>query len=236
MGYDTRNVGYMQKAFKKEDEVVIFADARELNSKVIEILKKKCIVRESSLPVADYLLSERVGVERKASRDFLKSIIDGRLFKQLANLKDNYDKPLLIIEGNNLLDEGMLHPNAVRGAITSVAIEFSIPIIWTKNPGETAEMLFTIARREQIKLNKSVSIRTKRRFLSENQQQEFLISGLSGVSTVTAKRLLKHFKTPERVFSASEKELQDVEGIGKVMAKNIKKVLQKKYEKSALED
>ena len=188
------------------------------------------------LPVADYLLSERVGVERKTSRDFLKSIIDGRLFKQLANLKDNYDKPLLIIEGNNLLDEKMLHPNAVRGAITSVAVEFSVPIIWTKNPGETADMLFTIARREQIKLNKSVSIRTKRRFLSENQQQEFLISGLSGVSTVTAKRLLKHFKTPERVFSASEKELQDVEGIGKVMAKNIKKVLQKKYEKSVLED
>lgn len=225
-----------QKAFKKEGEVVIFADARETNTKVVEILKKMCTVRESVMPVADYLLSERVGVERKASRDFLKSIIDGRLFKQMADLKDNFDRPILIIEGDDLFDEEILHPNAVRGAIISVAVEFAIPIIWTKNGKETAEMLLTTAKREQLKLKKSISIRTKKRMLSENQQQEFLIAGLPGVSTMTSQRLLKHFKNPEKVFAASEEKLQKVDGIGKIMAKNIKKILQKKYEKSILDD
>ena len=40
-------------------------------------------VELSKLDVADYLLSERVAVEHKTVRDFVDSIIDGRLISQL---------------------------------------------------------------------------------------------------------------------------------------------------------
>ena len=66
--------------------------------------------------------------------------------------------------------------------------------------------------------------------------QEYILSGLPGISNEKSKALLKRFGTPEKIFTATEKELQSVDGIGKKLAKDIKKVLTKKYEKSILED
>ena len=215
--------------------IVIYADNREMNSKIITILKKRCKVRKKQLNT-DYLLSKDVGCERKTSEDFLQSIIDGRLFRQLKSLKELYPCPILILEGERLFDSKRnIHPNAIRGALASIATEFSIPTIWTRNQLETAEMLCMIAKREQLEIKRSIAIRTKKKFKSLNQVQEFLIAGLPKISTATAKKLLLHFKTPEKIFTASESELMKVSGIGKEMAKKIRNILTKKYEKSILE-
>lgn len=223
-----------QKVFSSG--IVIYADTREMNSKVISILKKRCEVRKKQL-ITDYLLSEDAACERKTSEDFLQSIVDGRLFKQLKALKELYPCPLLIIEGESLFNSNRnIHPNAIRGAIASIATEFSIPIIWTRNQLETAEMLYIIAKREQSVMKKNIAIRTKKKFKSLNQLQEFLVSGLPKISTATARKLLKHFGTPEKLFIASESELMRVPGIGKKLAKKIRDVLTKNYEKSILED
>jgi Fanconi anemia group M protein len=92
-----------------------------------------------------------------------------------------------------------------------------------------------IAKREQSEMRKSVSIRIKKKFKSMNQMQEFLIAGLPKISTATARKLLKHFGTPEKVFNATETELMKVPGIGKKLAKKIRDVLTENYEKSILE-
>lgn len=219
------------------DDIVIYADVRELNSKVVSILKNRCQVREQQLITGDYILSKHVAAERKACDDFLQSIVDGRLFSQLTELKNSFRIPLLIIEGETLFNgERKIHPNAIRGAVASIATEFGVPIIWTKNQLETAEMLYTIAKREQTDRRKSVAIRIKKRFMSSNQIQEFLVSGLPKISTATARKLLKHFGSPEGIFTASESELKNVEGVGEKLAKKMRLILTKKYEKSILED
>jgi Fanconi anemia group M protein len=218
-------------------KVIIYADNRETSEQLNNILRKRCELRMAQLEVADYLLSERVAVERKKSSDFLQSMIDGRLFKQLSNMKENFEISIMIIEGEELFDENRkIHPNAIRGALASIAVDYNIPIIWTKSALEIAEQLFMIAKREQLDEKRSIAIRGKRRVLSPNQEQEFLIAGLPGISTVNTKRLLKHFGSPEKVFAAPESELMKVEGIGEIMAKRIRTILRKKYEKSILED
>ncbi|MBU3896645.1 MAG: hypothetical protein KJ697_01790 [Nanoarchaeota archaeon] len=160
--------------------------------------------------------------------DFLSSIVDKRLFQQMKDLRENFEKPILIIEGNDLYDR--LHPNAVRGALASIALDFKIPIIWTKNVAETVGMIFCIARREQIDERKTVSFIEKKKATSLKDQQELLVHGLPGVSIVRARSLLKHLKTPGKIFNASEKTLAKVENIGKTTAKKIRKVLVSKYE------
>ena len=219
----------------QENEVIIYADHRD-NTRIKELLKKLCKVEEKQLEVADYLLSESVAAERKTTDDFLNSLTDGRLFKQLAELKKNFVSPLLIIEGDTLFGIRKIHPNAIRGALASIAIDYAMPVIWTASQLETAQMLFSIAKREQLDSKKSVAIRGKRSFRSDNQEQLFLISGLPGISTEKAKSLLKHFGSPEKIFSASEEQLQEADGIGKELAKRIRLILSKKYEKSILED
>jgi Fanconi anemia group M protein len=218
-------------------EVKIFADNRETSSRIIPILKKRCEVEEKNLEVGDYLLSKRVCVERKTTNDFLSSLIDGRLFDQVKDMKDNFSNPIIIMEGETLFyDDRKINPNAIRGALAAITVDFSVPVIWTKNQLETAEMLFTIAKREQLEIKKSVSLRGRKKARSMNEVQEFLIAGLPNISREKAKSLLKRFGTPERIFTASEDDLKSAEGIGKKLAKNIRKIATKKYERSILED
>ena len=217
--------------------VIIYSDSREGGTAVAKILSKRCELREKLLTVADYQLSERVGVERKTVADFLQSITDGRLFQQLSDLKKTFSRPILLIEGDDdMFELRDMHPNAIRGALAAIATDLKVPILWTKSQLETAELLFTIAKREQVQLKRGIALRAKPAFRSLNQEQEFLVGGLPKISGVLAKRLLKRFETPERVFTATEEELKEVDGIGEKLAKKIRKLLTKKYEKSILED
>jgi Fanconi anemia group M protein len=159
----------------------------------------------------------------------LGSVFDQRIFRQLKDLKESFEKPILIIEGYDLYSERSVHPNAVRGALGCIAIDYAIPILWTETPEETAAILYWIARREQVEEERSLSIRGQTRAKTLREQQEFLVAGLPGINTKRAKRLLEKFGTPEKVFRASEERLKKVDGIGEVMAKNLRKVLGEKY-------
>ncbi len=224
----------MQKTLPS-DNIIIYADSREMQTRIVDILRKKCELREKQLAVADFILSDRVACERKTTSDFSQSIVDGRLFKQLSELKDSFEKPILIIEGTGLYDERNMHENAINGALATIVIGYSIPILWTCNQMETAHLLFAIAKREQLGSNASVSIRGQKKARSENEEQEFLIAGLPSINTVHAKRLLGYFGTPEKVFCAPESELTKLPGIGEKKAKRIRKLLERKYEKSILD-
>ncbi len=210
-----------------EEGVKIFADNRE-NGVVISELERLCNVEKKNLPVGDYICSDRVVVERKSESDFASSIMDGRLFSQMKELCA-YEKPILLIEknGQNL---SRIHPNAIRGALASLALDFSVPIIFSQSYIDTAGIIFQIAKREQVDEKRVLSIRPKAGITSMENHQEFLVAGLPNVSTVLAKRLLCHFKTPKRIFSASEKEMQEIDGIGDEKAKKIVEMLNSEYE------
>lgn len=47
------------------------------------------------------------------------------------------------------------------------------------------------------------------------------LTRIEGVGTITARRLLRHFKNPEAVFNASRAELSSIEHIGKLTARKI---------------
>jgi len=79
----------------------ISVDYREKASGLIDLLKKEDVeVEIKKISHGDYLINDSITVERKTARDFLVSIIDGRLFNQLSNLKKYCMNPILLIEGN----------------------------------------------------------------------------------------------------------------------------------------
>lgn len=215
------------------DGVKIFVDNRESQSSVLRELKRKDIlILEQQLEIGDYICSDRVGIERKRISDFLASIKDQRLFRQMDGLAKCFERPLLILEGNPelLFLERNIHPNVIRGVLASIAIDYKIPIIWTQNSEETAKQIFWIAYREQVKEKREVQIRSNKKASSLREEQEYLIAGLPGISTTRARQLLKKFKTPEKVFAASEKRLLKMEGFGEKRVRRIKDVLRKPHE------
>lgn len=210
-----------------EEGVKIFADNRE-NPAVISELGRLCTIEKMNLPLGDYVCSDRAVVERKSESDFANSIMDGRLFSQIKELCA-YEKPILLIERNGCT-QSRIHPNAIRGALASLALDFSLPVIFSQSFIDTAGIIFQIAKREQIDEKRILSIRPKSGLVSTARHQEFLVAGLPNVSTVLAKRLLSRFRTPQKVFSASEKELQEIDGIGGEKAKRISEMLNGEYE------
>jgi ERCC4-type nuclease len=215
-----------------EKKIHIHIDNRESSSQIArELLTLGVDVRLSNLPVGDYVLSDRVAVERKSSNDMISSIIDRRLFDQLKALKEAYSVPLLLIEGIELFGIRRMHPEAIRGALASVVVDYGISTLWTMNQRESAQMLYTIAKREQTERETRVTIRGEKKPPSIREMQEFLVAGLPNVDSVLGKRLLEHFGSVEGVFAATKEGLMEVPGIGKKIAEKIRLVASHMYGK-----
>jgi Fanconi anemia group M protein len=210
-------------------KVLIFVDTREANSGITEYFwQYDCDIQKKMLLFGDFVASDRVIIEKKTTKDFIQSITDKRLFQQLKAMKDNFEKPVLIIEGEEGL-YGVLQPNIIRGTLAAIAVDMSIPIIWTKDMADTAGIVYWIARREQLQENRTNVLRNKKTPETIEEKQEYLVSSLPDVSIVRAKALLKYFKSPNNVFNAKEEELREVNGIGKKISERIKKVLDSEY-------
>ena len=214
--------------FEAEHSIVV--DSRELASSVArELLEYGIVSKPRVLEVGDYVLSERLGVERKTAEDFLQSIIDKRLLKQVLRLRQNYARPVMILEGRGLYSKRGVHPNAVRGALVSIAVDFGVPIIFSRDEKDTAALIAAMVKRERAEGREPVQIRGDKRVLSLQEQQESVIAGLPGVNITLARRLLREFSSVEGVFNATEEELTKVQGIGERKAGEIRRVITALY-------
>lgn len=233
--YDTSdniiNQSSLKDYEKNDKEIKIIVDHREYRSRVVRNLITLGIsVEPQQLDIGDYILSSRIGVERKNVDDFLNSLINGKLFSQISRLRNAYPRPMLIIEGEGLLTKRNIKHNAIFGSLVSIMIDYGIPIFTTKDDIETANILSLAAKREQIKDKKSVSLRGEKTSMSIQEQQQFIIEGLPNVSSTIAKRLLSNFGTIKAIVNATEDELQEINGIGKHIALKMIEILNSEFD------
>ena len=227
-----RTLDVFKRGEMEQEKAIIFADVRESGSGILKELNELGVdVRIKQLEVADFQLSDRVGVERKTTEDFLQSLIDGRLLEQAKNLVENFERPLFLIEGESLYGIRNVHPNAIRGALGALVVDFKIPIIYTKDVKDSAGFLAVIANREQLGKEREIVLRGEKRAFSMPEMQQFIVESLPTIGPKVAKNLLDYFGSVEAVFNASESELQKVEGVGEKRAKEIRKVITTKYKK-----
>ncbi len=213
-------------------QLAIFVDMRETRSGVAKFLAKAGVdLKLQNLEIGDYVVSDRVCIERKTTLDFLDSLINKRrnLFDQIHRMKSEYENPLLIIEGESIYGQRNVHPNVVRAVMATIAIDFSVPILQTRDEADTASLIYVIAKREQLPNKTEVNPHGKKPSASLREQQEYLISALSNIGIVTTRNLLRRFKTVEGILTASKEELMEVEHVGKKTAEHIKEVLCAEY-------
>jgi ERCC4-type nuclease len=108
--------------------------------------------------------------------------------------------------------------------------DFGISVIHTRNPADTARLIYWIARREQVEGGQKIGVKVRPKPKDVRKLQEQIVAGLPGVSSVLSRRLLAHFATIERVFSADVGELRRVRGIGRQLARRIRAILTREYE------
>ena len=214
-----------------EDKIVaILADHREKNNRIVkELINLGVSVRTAQLNSADYVLSGKVGVELKAVPDFVNSIVDGRILGQIKDLRANFEKAVLIIEGEeDIYSIRKVHGNAIRGMLSAVVLDFKVPILYTKNPQDTAALLAVMAKREQDG-TRDFSYH-ERKPLSSKEQQEFVVSSLPTIGVVNARNLLAKFNSIKNLINSTKEELMQIDGIGEKTAEKLLKLFEEKYD------
>lgn len=212
----------------KLENLRIIVDDREKKSGIPELLKSVGLnVEMKTLPIGDYIVAPETIVERKSIRDLMASVFDGRLFDQCTRLKEHFEHPIVLMEGNvDEIEEITDNPLIFYGALSTVVLDFKIPVIPTPSAAHTAKLLVSMCSRKDApkgpylkKIKKSPDL--------ERQQLSSLCS-LPGVGEKFAVRMLEKFGTPLKVFTATTADLAKVEGLGEARAKKIKKVLDTK--------
>lgn len=180
----------------------------------------RCLVEEhgfelerAMLPLGDYRVGNDTLVERKTTRDFALSIVDGRLFSQAYRLVTREEHPIMVVEGMTFEGAVGLSLPALRGAFITLAQSFRLPVLRTRDQADTA---WTLARlfEQRGRLGHAHGPLHGGPGRRLQTRKEGVLRALPGVGPETARRLLEHFGSVAAVMGATAAELQEVPGVG----------------------
>ncbi len=222
--YDIFSKG--RRSPKKMKERKLIVDYREKNSLVpSELLNLGFVLEFKELKVADYIVKD-VAIERKTVDDFISSMINKRLFRQLEELQ-TYEKRILIIEGveeKELYSENSgVNQKAIKGFLLSILLNYKVPIIFSKDAEDTASFIEILEKKEK----KDFSWRAKKKIFTKKEQMEFILEGFPNIGVKKAKLLLEKKGSLQNIFESSEEDLKKILG---VRAEPFKRLVEGKYE------
>ena len=124
-----------------KNKIIVEVDDRESGMDIIlevtglEVVKKR-------LKVGDYRCGDIV-VERKEINDFCASIVDGRLKRQVENMK-NGDKWFMIVVGHIKDRACDVHEHAILGKMVSLIVKHNMKLIFVDDDFQFAYVLKNI--------------------------------------------------------------------------------------------
>lgn len=199
---------FSQVKVKEGKKLKIIADFREKNSLLIsDLISRNIEIEFQQLPVADFLIGG-LAIERKTVADFISSMLNKRLERQLEELQQ-YPSRLLMIEGieeQDLYNDNLegVNSNAIRGLILSILLKYNVPILFTKNSEDSAKFLQVLLK----KSDKEPSLRAKKKSLDSKEQLQFILEGFPGIGPSTARKLLEKYKTLKNITNASLEDIK----------------------------
>lgn len=209
------------------NDLKITVDYRETASGITDLLKNSgALVKIAKLSYGDYIINDTITVERKTAKDFLISIIDGRLFNQLSNLKKFSNHPILLIEGNPFETQHNFDRTAIKGALVSIQTTWYVPVIFSRTKEDSRDILLMISRQVGTCID-VVPLRGGYRPKRIKSKQLYLLHGFPQVGPKLAKCLILHFKYVSKIMNVPVQALTEVNVIGKIAAERIRVVLDK---------
>jgi Fanconi anemia group M protein len=195
---------------------MIVVDDREVRSGICEALAAQRVPHQiAHLAVADYVINDSIFVERKTLADFLESIQDLRLFDQVARLRADKRRALLLVEGSRLPGSP-----SVRGILCTLAAQWCLPVLRSVDVAGTAWLLAHMQRNPAPRMAPyhRYDYRPKPHISSLGER---MLLQAQNVGPDIARRLLQRFGSLHAVLNAGKEELMSVQGVGAFIAGQI---------------
>lgn len=200
--------------------MTILVDHRERAGSLIETLGRQgALVATAVLQVGDYVVGDRVGIERKVVADLHRCIRDRRLWAQVAALRADLRRAYLLVEGRSL-DAGCISRAGVRASLLTVS-ELGVVVVRSADQVDSALWIWRIACRhgdERIRPIARSARRGRRPAIA-------VLSAVPGISASLASALEAEFGSVAGVAAASRQELEAVPGIGPTRATALQSAL-----------
>jgi ERCC4-type nuclease len=198
---------------KTDKKPKVIVDSREKQALVISYLVKEgCEVEIKQLAVGDYIVKGTV-IERKTISDFISSMINKRLIRQLNSLKTQKNK-ILLIEGIDEYElyhkDSEINENAIRGFLLSIILNYQVPILFTKDAEDTAKFLKVLAKKPAKESEMGINDKPRPRNVKE--QLQYLLEGFPGIGPKTARKLLEEYGTLKKIINTPIEDLEKLIG------------------------
>ncbi len=186
---------------ENDERPAVTVDNRETHSRVAEHLSNLGVkITLAQLPVGDYAVGDRILIERKTIQDFVDTLVDRDLFGQMKDLAESSIRPILIIEGG------------------SIAADFDVSILFTKDENETVEMIHAFAKREAGQPGSPRGLHKSKTGRSGKAAVEYILTAFPEIGPKAARDLLREFGSLRSIMAASKEELLKVKGVGEKTA------------------
>lgn len=219
------------------DVLKAYVDKKELDmkKKSLAFFKSKKIDAEEKLlgdfgDVALFLTSKQwLNIERKTYTDFVTSYISGHIQDQAQRMNKVSNNYCVIVYGslNDLGYVAKKYPavkhikqQSVDKMVRSLEMVYKCPVFFVANEAQYFQEIMRIA--ETINKHSGEQLQTKQVNTLKNRKDIDFVMLVDRVGQKTAMALIKEFKTPEKVFTATRDELKKINGVGDATVADIK--------------
>lgn len=221
----------------------LLVDDRERSAGLADALRRRLPVpvETARLDVGDVWIGERLVLERKDAADFVASLLDGRLERQLHALaRLQARRAAIILEGEfNARTLAGMAGGEVRAAMLAIQFDWRLPLIRSHDLEDTARWIADLVHRESSQAAPlapgllpspaqrphPAGHRAAAHSTHAPTAPEAALAAIPGLGPARARALLERLGSMQAILAASEQQLAQAPGIGPVLAREIKKRL-----------
>ncbi|XP_048736157.2 Fanconi anemia group M protein-like isoform X2 [Ostrea edulis] len=227
-------------AVNTKEKHVVLVDSREINGcqEIISELRFQhgITVKTAQLANCDYIVSNRMGVDRQHWSEFTKGSRKDKLLERVTALCDLFDKPALIIEKDSTKtdDKNSVKPLHWTKYVEKTLVHLvrsKLTIYFTDHQKDTARVLSDICRLEARK-NAGIGCPTD---LDETSQTKLrFYTSIPGMSYITALNLCHNYKSISGFIVSDTNQIMAKGCLSKEQASRIKDYLERKFDPQML--
>ncbi|XP_072284154.1 Fanconi anemia group M protein isoform X2 [Pyxicephalus adspersus] len=233
------SIGGIPGSAVSSDRLCILADTREISSgpEVISCLKSTHGVQVEicSLGGCNYIVSNRLCVERKSQSEFSNCTNRSKLAERIQHLWNMFDRVCLIVEKDRV-KPGEISRQFQRtkyyDSTLSSLISAGVQILFSSNQEDTAGLLKELASLERRK-NTAITVPTQ--VTSHKQEVLNFYLSIPNVSYITALNLCHHFSSVRQMASSSVDMLSSKGQVSRHKAEEIYRYLHYQYDPQMLQ-